>query len=140
MRFFMLIMVLFTGLLAWAQVAPPEDATGLMAYIGAFIEAVSKGDWTIIAGVGLMAIGVVVRQYVLPKAKIDQDHLPLILAALTGLGTAGVAMVTQKLEIGPALEAAFLTTGVAMLAWETLGKFIFKKVLGMDMYQKNLLE
>lgn len=137
MKFLVMLLVLFTGLFAWAQVAPPEDATGMMAYLGAFIEAVSKGDWTVIIGVALMGIGVIIRQYVLPKAKIDQDHLPLIMAALVGIGTAGVAMVTQKLEIGEALKASLLTTGVAMLAWETLGKFVFKKVLGMDMYQKE---
>lgn len=126
-----LFSVTFFGLWAWAQeVVPPSKFEELVAYVGQLMTAVGNGDWNIIGGFVLMAAMVAVRQLVLPKAKINADHLPLILAAMSGLSFAGLAMVNQSVDIGPALKSALITSGVASLAWDLGGKLIFKLILG----------
>ena len=137
MKFLILLGMVFMSVLAFAQTAPPETYEGLMGYLGAFAEAVGKGDWRIIGGIVLMALMVFVRQAILPKAKINPDHLPLINAAATALAFTGLSLLTPEVSIGQALYNGFITSGVATLAWEIAGKYLFENVLGADLYDKG---
>lgn len=135
MKFIMSALALFSvaffGLWAWAQeVVPPSKFEELVVYIGKLMEAIGNGNWNVIIGFVLMAAMVAVRQLVLPKAKIETDHLPIILAAVSALSFAGIAMVSQNVDIGPALKSAFISSGAAMLIWELGGKLLFKLILG----------
>ena len=130
-RILMLFSVVFFGMWAWAQEQlPPEQFEGLVAHLGKLMTAIGNGDWNVITGFGIMVLMVVVRQLVLPKAKIEADHLPFILAAVSGLGFAGLAMTNASVDIGPALKAALISSGIASLAWDLGGKLLFKLLLG----------
>lgn len=138
MKYVLLLGVMLMSVFAWAADAvPPETYDGLLAYLNAFIEAVGKGDWKIIGGIALMALMVVVRQLVLPKAKIDPDWIPAIQAAVSALAFAGMAMLSPDVTVGQALYNGVLTSGVAALAWELGGKWLFEKVLGAELYDKG---
>lgn len=134
-KLFALFALAFTAVFAWAQAAPPETAEGLLAYLSQFIEAVGKGDWKVIGGIALMALMVGVRQYVMPKAKIEPDHLPIINAAIAALAFAGMAAISPNVDLGEALKNGLLTSGIAAMAWELGGKLLFKNVFGIDLYK-----
>lgn len=137
MRFLVLFMTIFLSSLVWAQAAPPETVDGLALYLGQIIDAVGKGDWNVIGGFLLMGVMAAVRQFVLPKAKLDPSLIPLINVLISGLAFAGLAAVSSGVDLGEALKAAVLTSGVAAIAWELVGKLVFK-FLGIDSYKKPL--
>jgi hypothetical protein len=137
----LLTLVLFTVfafcMTAFAQVAPPETVDGMSKFIPQFITAIGEGDYKVIGGVVLMLLMVVVRQFVLPKAKLDPVLLPFIMAVMTGLSFSGLAMLDPQVEIGEAFKTAFLTSGAAMMMWELGGKLLFKLLLGDSYVEKG---
>lgn len=128
-KIFTLFILSCATLFAWAQDAvPPEQFDGLVSYIGQMMTAIGKGDWNVIGGFVLMALMIGVRQFVLPKAKLTADQLRLAMAGIAVLSYAGLAAVMSSVNLGEALKAAAVQFGVASIAWDFVGKFVFKLI------------
>lgn len=125
-----LLGLLIVGFYAMAQAAPPENVEGMYAYLNQFIAAVAAGDWKIVGGLVLMLAMAALRQYVLPKAKINPAHLPFILIGISALAFSGMAMLAPGVSVLDGLKAGFVTSGVAALLWDAGGKYLIKLLFG----------
>lgn len=126
----------FAPLIALAQeTLPPETIDQMTGYLPAFLNAVAAGDYKVMGGIVLMLGMVVVRQFVLPKARIEAAHLPFIVAAIAGLSFAGMGMLTPSVTVLEALKNGLITAFIAGGVWDLLGKYLAKLVLG-DSYKE----
>ena len=126
------LMLCACGGLAFAQV--PETVDQLAPYLPAFVEAMMKGDMPVILGFALMTAMTIVRQYILPTAKINSDHLPFIVAAVGGLSMGGLAIVSEGAPVLEAIKNGLIGAFVAAGLWDLLGKYLAKLVFG-DKYK-----
>lgn len=122
-------MLIFT-FIAWAQeVVPPETVDQAVGWLPKLIEAVVKGDYLVAGGVGLMVLMVIVRQYLLPNWKLSADVFPLVVALISGLAMAGLSM-TNAVPFGDAVVSGLKMALLAGGAWDLIGKYLFKLLLG----------
>lgn len=123
------LVLLCLPLMAFAQ-APPETVDQLQPYLTQLMLALVGGDYKIVAGVVLMAAMVVIRQFVLPTAKINREHLPFIVAAIAGLSFGGMGMLSPEVGMVQAVKEGMITAFVAGGIWDLLGKYLAKLLLG----------
>jgi hypothetical protein len=122
-------LLLFFSMAAFAQVIPPDNFSDLFAWLPKFMEALTAGNWTIAAGIMIMVIVLVLRQFVLVRLKVSSDLLPIVTAVIGAFSFAGLSM-TSGVSVGTALVNG-LTAGIfASGAWDLIGKYISKLVLG----------
>lgn len=127
---FAFLVVSFLTVMAVAQVtAPPETVEEATALIPKLIEAILQGNYNVIAGVVLMILMVVVRQYGLPKWNIDTKVLPIITALIAALAACGLSMF-NNVGILEALKTGLTIAIFAGGTWSLIGKYIVKKILG----------
>lgn len=127
--------ICFAALSSLAQnIIPPTDVNGAVALLPQLLAAISSGNHNVAYGIVLMFILLGVRQYILPKAKISQEMIPVISALLSSLGMVAVAITVPGAAIGPAVMNGVVAAIFASGAWELLGKYIAKQILG-DLYK-----
>lgn len=127
----LLILSLFSFCWAIAQtIVPPVDVNGAVALLPQLMAAIASGNHNVAYGIVLMFIVLGIRQYVLPKAKISAEMLPIIAAVLSSLGMVAVSITVPGATIGPAVLNGLVAAVFASGAWELLGKAVAKQILG----------
>jgi hypothetical protein len=122
-------------IITFAQaVTPPETVDQAVGLLPKLLEAIASGNHVIAYGIGIMILVVGVRQYVLPKINVGQDALPIITLILSSLGMAGASLVVPGASLGPAILNGVIAGIFASGAWDLIGKYIAKKLLG-DLYK-----
>jgi hypothetical protein len=122
--------VIFMCVLALAQTTPPESVEQLLPFFPQFMAAFSSGDYQVMFGFVLMFLMALGRQYILPTAKINKDHLPFILAGVSALTYAGFGLMAPGAVFLEVVKGAFISAFVAAGAWDLFGKLIAKWVFG----------
>lgn len=115
-------------ILALAQSAPPSTVDEGSQWVGKLMEAIASGNYLVVGGIVVMLLMVAVKQYLLPKIKVSEDLIPFINIIITAIGMAGFAMA-GGVAVAAALKTALVTSGIATLAWEALGKYLAKLIL-----------
>lgn len=133
-KFLLFFGMLFVSLMVFAQVTPPVDVNGAVALLPQLLAAIAAGNHNVVYGIVLMFLLLGIRQFVLPKAKISTDMLPVISAVLSSLGMVAVAIMVPGAAIGPAILNGVAAAVFASGAWELLGKAVAKQILG-KLYQ-----
>lgn len=134
MKLITLFLTLITPFISFAQVAPPETVDQAVGLLPQLLEAIASGNHIVAYGIGIMVLIVGVRQYVLPKVKLSQDSLPIVTLILSSLGMAGASLLVPGASLGPAILNGVVSGIFASGAWDLLGKYIAKKILG-DLYK-----
>lgn len=125
-----LYVLMVLSISAFAQALPPQTVEDMAPYWQQLFKAVTSGDWKVAAGIFLMLFMAVIFQYVLPTAKINRDHLPFIVAIVSGLSFAGMGMLTPDVSVIDAIKQGLITAFVAGGLWDVLGKYLAKLLLG----------
>ena len=128
-KLFVLICALLSGVFAFAQAVPPETVEQWAGYLPKFVEAMLAGNLQVLAGISIMLLMVVIRQFVLPKAKINGDHLPFITAAVSGISFGALSMLSS-VPFSTAMLNGLVTALLAGGTWDLLGKYLTKLLLG----------
>jgi hypothetical protein len=135
-QFVALVLALFSSTWAYAQqVVPPETVDQALSFFPRLVEAITTGNHPVAYGIGVMILGVAFRQYVLPNWKLNADLLPIVIAALTALGTAALNVVNSvgagaELDLGSAVMSGVVAAIFAGGTWSLIGKHLAKLILG----------
>jgi len=130
---FIFMMTALSYLKAFADAVAPTTTDQLMSWLSPLIESVAKGDWLVTGGIVIMAVVVVLRQYLLPKWNITGWWVQVISLVVGVLANLGLGMATGVAK-GDAIWTGVIMSLNANGLWTLLGQQLTKAVLG-DKYQ-----